>query len=587
MKLAFCVIAKGDEELSKLKTLLNSVDDVFQGVFITTNHEHKKTEEWCKEQGYNHSHLPWSKDFSAQRNFNFNQVPPDFDYIVWADADDIIINPHVLTDIARIAKSKNYDTVFFTYWYGNKFNGIPSKETFVDNEIKQMRERLIKPGSITWKKRLHESPVPIDGEHYTYSTVKYSKEYPIAWMHLGAERNISDEAMEERMKRNRELLELDLADERKAGNVDPRTLLYLMKIYAEEDDRGTLEECIYMGEEYLEKSGWDQERAVCLRLMATCFGKLGQHKKANTLLHRAIAEYERDPLLYLHLARTYYNLKDFSAMKHWLEIGLSIKDNEHLSMENVLELKTLSAQLMLQYYLYGPDKSVRKAWEAAMLLYKSDPTETNKQNEEYLFNQKELDLACEAAHKLMIYYKDIEREELIPKVFEAMPIEMRELPFAQTMYNKYKEPKVWGEKEICYFANFGGEHFEKWSPHSLKNGIGGSETAVIELARRWAKDGWKVTVYGDPGAFQGDHEGVIYLPWYKFNQRDHFNIFIAWRRPSYLGKIVCKKYLLDMHDVFIEQTVNKQGIDRIMVKSEFHKSLAPHTERMQVISNGI
>lgn len=588
MRLAFCVITIGDEELDKIKTLIDSTKAVFDGVFITTNgREFQKTKEYCEKNDFKHSHLAWNDNFAEQRNFNFAQVPLDYDYICWADSDDVIIHPEYLTEIARISKSRNFDAVMFEYWYGAKFDGKPSLENFQEVEVTQQRERLIKPGSIVWKKRLHESPVPIDGEHFKHSNVPYSKKYPIAWLHLGADRDLPKELMDKRMARNRRLLELDLEDERANGAPDPRTILYLMKIYAEDDDENILNECINLGEEYMDKSGWDYERAVCCRLMSTCYGKLGFHRKAKDLLHLAIAEYPYDALLYLYLSRVYFNLRNYGAMKHWLEMGLSLEETRKQPMDNILELKILSTQLTLQYYYYGDKKDTKRAWKAAKLLKKIDPIPENIQNEEHLFNIKELDEASGAAHKLMLYYKDIDRGDLIPKLYEGLPEEMKRLPFAQHFYNKYKEIKVWGENEICYYANFGQGHFERWSPLSLRTGLGGSETAVVKLSEELAQLGWKVTVYGDPGQFEGNHGGVLYLPWYKFNQRDKFNIFIQWRSNHLAGKISAKKYIVDMHDLFWEGVFKDKPADHVMVKSEFHRNLAPHVPQTEVISNGI
>lgn len=586
MKIALCIICKGDSELESLKYAVASTKGLFD-VFITANGESvSETRKWCKNNGYNFSYLPWNNSFSEQRNYNFAQAQ-GYDYILWMDSDDAILNPEVILEVARIAKSKDFDAVFFDYWYGNKFSGKPSLETFKKVEITQKRERLIKPGSIIWKKRLHESPLPMDGDKYSYSRVPYSEKYPVAWVHLGADRYDSNNRMQERMARNQELLELDLKDERETKEgADPRTILYLMKIYAESDDKETLNKCIKLGEEYLAKSGWDEERAVCYRLISVCFGKMNKHKEANLMLHEAIREYPHDPLLYLYLSRTYFNLKNYSAMKHWLDIALTIKD-DRVSMANILDMEILSAQLTLQYYLYSDNKNAKKAYEAAVLLNKADPTPNNQANEERLYDLKEMDIASAGAHKYLLYLKSIERFDLIPKSIEAMPYEMQYLPFAQHFYNKYKEPKKWANNEICYYASFGGPHFEQWSPLSLIKGIGGSETAVIELAREWAKMGYKVTVYGDPGKMEGYHEGVYYAPWFKFNPRDHFNIFIQWRDSSLAGKIKCKKFMVDLHDLYWEGSHEGKPIDHIMVKSEFHKSLGPKLKNMEVVHNGI
>ncbi len=592
IKIAFCVIVEGDENLANLKRLLTSVRGVFTSYHITCNHKPcTKVRKFCLKEGYDFSFLRWDDNFSAQRNFNFNRVPKDTDYICWADSDDVIIRADLIPAIAENAEKQEIDAVFFHYIYGAEFDGEASVETFVREELGQTRERLLKRGTIIWKKRLHESPVPIDGEKFIHTSIKYDEQHPTTWLHLGADRDQPQEAIIKRTARNRRMLEMDLADERRDGEADPRTLLYLMKLYAEEqNNQELLLKCLDMGKEYIEKSGWDEERAVCYKLMATCMGHLGRHGDSRDLLMNAIKEFPYDPLLYLHLARAYRNLENWGAMKHWMKIGMSLDLSEsRAQMDNILELKVLGAELMLEFYLHG-DKNIRKAWEASRLLAKVNPTDNNKNNEEYLFNRKELDLATEHAHKLLNYYKDIGREEMIASTIESFIEEIRELPFMITLYNRYKDPKVWRSDEICYLANQG-EHFERWGPSSLEKGIGGSETAVIRLSQEWAKLGYRVTVYGDPGKEMGEHDGMNWLPYYKFNPRDKFNIFIQWRANNLAGKVSAKKFLVDLHDVFYEASfVEKQeSIDRLMVKSNYQRSLAPSLpdNKFNIISNGI
>lgn len=158
------------------------------------------------------------------------------------------------------------------------------------------------------------------------------------------------------------------------------------------------------------------------------------------------------------------------------------------------------------------------------------------------------------------------------------------------LHNRYAKPRVWGEKEICYYASFGHPHFEKWNGNSLKSGIGGSETAVIKLSENWTQMGYKVTVFCDtpnPELING----VIYLPYIMFNPKDKFNIFIQWRHNSLAEKISAKKFLIDLHDIWWEDSyIEKiEGIDKIMVKSKYHRELGKGIidEKFEIIGNGI
>lgn len=587
-KVYLCIITMGDAEFDKLKLAVSSVADYVDGVYITTNaKKHSKVKQWCKTNGYHHSHLPWNDDFSAQRNFNFSQVPDDTDYVLWMDSDDYVVGAKHLPVIADNAKRRELDVVFFDYWYGNEFDGEPSPQTFVKKEVVQKRERLINPRKMQWKSRLHETPVPHEGVKYDFTYVNYDKDYQIAWMHLEKSHGMDEDRVVRRMDRNRRLLELQLKDEREVGEADPRTLLYLMKIYAEMDDEPTLRQCILMGQEYLNKSGWDAERTIASTLMAKCMGKLGDHKGAKQQLLTALS-FPYDPLVYLYLAKTCFNLDDFDGMKHWLDIALSIDTTDsRVAMQNLLELKSLSAELLLRYYMNGK-KDVEKAYEAAKLLNKVLPNETHQENVDALYDQVQLNEAAKSLHDLILYYEDIDRTDLIVPAIESSLETIQKLPFAIHFYNKYRKPRTWGKDEICYYATFGGDHFEKWDGNSLKTGIGGSETAVIRLSEEWAKLGYKVTVYCDPRE-ETVINGVTYKPHYMFNHRDKFNIFISWRHANLAGKINAKKFYVDLHDLYNQENYlgKEENVDSFMVKTKYHRDLAPDMSKFNIISNGI
>lgn len=591
MRIALCLITMGDEELNFLRGAVKSALPAVSSVHITANGKNvEKTKAYCEENGYDYSYLKWNKNFSQQRNFNFARAPKDVDYILWMDSDDLIVNADLIPEIARIAKKQGHDAVFFDYWYSSRFDGKPSLETHIETELTQKRERLLNPKKITWKKRIHETPVPLDGDNYSYTSISYSDDYPITWLHLGADRDIPQEELTKRMERNKELLELELEDERRGGEADPRTILYLMKVYAESKDEKILNECIELGQEYLTKSGWDQERAVCLGLMAKCIGALGDHEGARDFLMDAIKEYPYNPLFHLYLARAYFNLGDYRAMEFWLKLGTSLDlDKTNTAMGNILELKVLSAELMLEFYLRGK-RDIRKAYSAAKLLNKLNPTLENQQNEDYLAKQTELDKATENIHKYMNYLKDNNMEYRIEGLYENLPDEIRKLPFVIKYYNRFKKPRTWKENEICYFANFGQFHVQKWDGNSLKDGIGGSETAVIRLSEELVKKGYRVVVYGDPER-EITVNGVEYVPFYKFNQKDNFNIFIQWRHNVLAGKLSAKKFIVDLHDVSHSSTHEDKinHIDKIFVKSKYHRENIRDIDdsKVEVVSNGI
>lgn len=583
------MIVKDDSEYSAFVRAYSSLSPFVDGVYITTTGERdSKIEKFCIDYGLHYSHFAWCDDFAAARNFNFAQAHPDTDYILWLDADDCLVGGPKLRDVALLAKENGKDVVFFTYWYGCEFAGEPSIKTFRKVNMEHMRERLIRPGTIAWKGRLHETPVPISGAKHTYSQYAYDEhERPVAVMHCS-----KDSELPEKLARNKRILELQLADEKKAGSADPRTLLYLMKIYVEDEGSyETLAKVIPMGEEYLTKSGWDEERATAYEQMAIASGLMGDERSAIAYLHQAIAEWPSQPLLYLRLAYAYYNIKNYRACEHWMTVASQMDlDNKGTNITNLKAMKVLFAELLLKLN-YDVRRDTKKALEAARLLYAEHKTAEHENNVEFLENVDALNSACKDTHKLLKYLHKINDTSSIMRVLDALPDAITTQPFALSIRRDVAPPRKWAHDEICYFANFGSAFFEKWDESSLKSGIGGSETAVIKLSQEWVKKGYRVTVYGDP-THKGTRDGVTWLPYYFFNKKDFFNIFIQWRGWQLAGQLKCRTFLVDLHDIYSPVDLSAEAlsaIDGIMVKSAYHRSLAPAVpdHKFHIISNGI
>lgn len=589
MRIDACLIVEGDEKFEKLVNAVHSVRDYVTQVHVTTNgKEVARTKAWCEGNGVDYSHLDWNDDFAAQRNFNFARAK-FADYIFWLDSDDVLVGGEHLAKIADRAKQLGVNTVFLTYWYSCLFS---DKGTVLDVDLEQMRERLIDPKTMRWVGRLHETPIELDGVNYKHTTIKYDeKDFPIVVIHTSCQPDESREKVEARTERNRRILEAQLKDEREGKGADPRTILYLMKIYAELSDLDLHKQNLLMGKEYLDKSGWDEERNTCWLLMAKSASKLGAFEESYKFCLQALKEFPGKVETLLRLSEAAFETKRYREMKVWLDMALSQENEETTSgITNNHFNKILAAEMTCRYF-WDVKRNLHKAYRAAKQVADLNPNPATLEREETLRQLANLDSACEHADKLCRYLVSSKQEKAVFGLLQSLPQSIKEQPFALNYIKKYSEPKKWGSNEICYFANYGGPSIEPWSPNSLRKGIGGSETAVIELARQWVKDGYKVTVYGDPGDESGVHEGVNYVPWFYFNPKDNFNIFIQWRSNSLAGKISCKKYYVDLHDVVYPTMFDSrlEAVDKIMVKSLAHRKLLKSVpdEKILIISNGV
>lgn len=592
MKISLGMIVKDDTEVSLLERCLDSIQNYVDGVYLTvTRPNQTKIEALAKKRNLNLSEFKWEMgdepwknwDFSKARNFNFSQIP-ESDWVLWLDSDDIFVGGEYLREVAQTALEAGKDTVFFSYWYGCTFDGEPSIEHLKSIDLEHLRERLLKPEKMVWKGRLHETPVPLDGTKLSHTAYSYDKnERPIAVMH-----GLTDKESLDRLERNKIILEIQLKEE--GNNPDPRTLLYLMKIYAEMDG-GELDKCLEYGETYVQKSGWAEEIGTAYEIMGNVYGKKGDNTKAADMYLKAIGSYPYQPMSYLRLAQSLFNLKRYQECKHWLNMGMGIEiSNTSTLMNNYVAMKSLSAELLLKLS-FQVEKDTKKAFEAAKLLQEVNPSPEHEANVDYLDSVNRLNEACKNVDELCLYLEDIGGKDIVPRVLDILPAGINTQPFAIKARQRNTEPRKWGKKEICYFASFGGPHFEKWDGNSLKTGIGGSETAVIRLSEEWTKLGYKVTVYCDPEK-PCEINGVKYLPWYWFNKDDKFNVFIQWRGWGLAGRIKSKKFLVDLHDVFNGVDVGEKdvkNVDYFMVKSNFHRELALNipNKKFKIISNGI
>src|SRR5205823_640448 len=76
---------------------------------------------------------------------------------------------------------------------------------------------------------------------------------------------------------------------------------------------------------------------------------------------------------------------------------------------------------------------------------------------------------------------------------------------------------------------FCGDKME-FNPDNINNGgIGGSETAVIYMAKAWADMGCAVVVYA---GVNGVYDGVIYRTAEHFDINHKSDVFISWRIPT-------------------------------------------------------
>lgn len=125
---------------------------------------------------------------------------------------------------------------------------------------------------------------------------------------------------------------------------------------------------------------------------------------------------------------------------------------------------------------------------------------------------------------------------------------------------------------------FCGKTVEDWSPKSVGSGIGGSEEAVINIAREFAKLGNEVTVYNQCGDDEGTYDGVEYKKYLSY-RGEACDVLIGWRSADCFKMSKKAKLKIKwLHDTTPERSVMQsrdEGADKVFVLSRYHRRLYP------------
>ena len=199
--------------------------------------------------------------------------------------------------------------------------------------------------------------------------------------------------------------------------------------------------------------------------------------------------------------------------------------------------------------------------------------------------------AFEPAMKKVARIAKLTGKARIMKELDALPPAIRTLPAVCNLRNaNFAKTESSGRDLVFYCADAS----EIWNPKTAREkGIGGSEEAILWLSRLLHQRGWKVTVYAYCGLQEQDYDGVSWKPYWMWNYRDKQDITVLWRHPQLaMYNINSDAVIVDLHDTIPEEEFSRDRlgrIDRIFVKSRFHRSLYPRIpdEKFVIIPNGI
>lgn len=588
-KVALCIIVKPtDHEADLLDRCLGGIVDKSQvqernknintkgtdglakhvdGVFITIagSIKNEKCEAVAAKYGAVVSFYEWDGSFANARNFNFSQVPKDYTHIVWSDTDDVWYKPENIREIADQMVEQHFDVARLVYKYDfDKYGNCVVVHT---------KTRIIRnDGCVSWIGAIHED---FQEHRHLFVVVNLEDTYPI---HLTDERRMADS-----QSRN---LQIAMA-EAKAKPEDGHAYWNLANAYMA---CGRASEAGYMFTKFIESplAAEEEKFLVWLRL-GELYKSMGKLTHARAAALEALALGPQYPDSYFLLGEIAYKADNLINAEHFFEMGFTKETPEYkLIVWNPADYD-YNPRIWYAKVLMGLLK-ISKAVKEIKKCLKLRPKEKELRNwmNELLPELKKE----EAAKKIYEQAKTINDKNELKLLLDSVPDEMKYYPPIAHLRNTNFIKDTSSGKDLVIYCSM---TVHEWDPLVADTtGVGGSEEAVIQLAKRFKTSGYNVTVYANtPRSQESEFDGITWKPFMAWNPRDKQDITVLWRHPRFAEfDINSDQVYVDVHDVvqpeeFTEYRLSK--ITKVLFKSNVHREYYPNIpdDKCEIIPHGL
>ncbi len=511
----------------KFERAVQSVAPYVDGVFVNYNGPEEKPGDIDISVGDDSfefvvENFKWEDNFSLARNQVFAMVPKEeYDWYFWMDSDDTLEGGENLQDILNGLDSETQG-VFFKYEYGVE----PETGKVL---VEQWRERLLRTdGSWRWDYPIHEVCHAPPGTQYAYRDQ--------AWIRHHRTEGAADT---ETRARNRRIL----VKARQEEPNEPRHDFYFAnEVFAEAAFMNRpaahelLNAAIKAYKDFIVKSPSIEESYLATHRVAECYRMLGDDEMAINWELQCLKVLPLWPEAYLGISQSLLTLGDPGKAKAWADLCLKLdpRDTQHA-------IEPLNSKFY-PHLIRGLAFEELGEWEAALA---------------------DLRIAQEESYRDNIQ----EKIEKIEGIIKDKPETLGDL--RKTLRNTRLD------KSIAFVTR---PTAEPWHPELEKQGgIGGSETCIMELAKRFAADDWRVAVFGSPGFYMGEHEGVEWWDASMFNPTEKFKVMVSSRTPEIFdANIEAENKFLWMHDVNVgDQMSGTWGnrldkVDKVIGLTKWH-----------------
>jgi len=517
-------------------------------------------------------------DFAMARNRSYSHATQK--WALWIDGDDVLENSHLLADVIDTYQhraDKGPFSIMLPYEYSHDEKGNPT--------LVHYRERLMTPiTEFEWKSPVHE--VACCKSHHDHV-----QDDRMRVIHYRDRSNkVKDPVRNLRiLKRHYE----------KVGDSDIRGLYYLATEYG---NNGDLENAIKHHLRYQEIAWWDDEKYYSAVKLVDHYLTINEYDKALEWAHNLPKIKDNWAESYLHICRVHYyygHRGGSDERKHWEkcitfgQIALSLPPAVTVLFANPFEMGLdVHRYMNFAYNKIGKVKEALAACEKGLEFKSSDETLNYNARlyKSFISRQtigneldslkKTVDLSDIGVHTV----KDIIENPKDKIIYLRYAPEADHSSITDKINAVLKEHKIGSFDPVTpsikhintpiKMAVYVGTGVEEWTPESIKTtGIGGSETAVVEMTRRLAKKGYDITVYGSGPEL--DFEGVKYVHPDKWtNMSAH--LAVSSRRPWMMDDEYGAKFKLGYiwtHDITAYEVTKfrYERIDYFLALSDWHR----------------
>lgn len=524
------------------------------------------------------------ENFSMARQRAFNMATKE--WAMWVDGDDEVVGAENLRSIVEsheAARGGAPRLIMFPYEYSHDQHGNVT--------CLHWRERLVAPASkFEWIGPVHEVLVPKQAGTVTVQTDS---------VRIVHRRDVTKKPMEQ--NRNLRILK---ANYEKVGESDVRQLYYLGLEYGNSGDLGM---SIRFHKRYVELSGWEDERFLACIKIAEHYQAMRDFYSAVEWGLKAMTIREGWAEAYFSLAKSYYLMawngtqderRNWERCVYFARRGLAEPVSQTVLFINPLE-RTYDIHRFLNYAL-NKIGDVRGALESAVTGLSARPDDAG-----LIANARIYEVFL-AKHTVSTSSRRLlELGEMSPDVESSIQDGLRLKPVPVPTATEVPRRDVQTSSPVVKPSDglniviYTGHAPETWNPDTMRaSGLGGSETAVVEMSKRLVSRGHNVRVFGDCKGKEGVFEGVDFLHYDRYKGVD-CDVLIASRRPQALDdeyEAKCKASLCWVHDVGCGPALTHSRalrVDRFLCLSQWHKGhflgvhKCVHPDQVIVTRNGI